>query len=426
MAHDYFPTKEKHMSRKDDPVSQPIRVGKRTAQNRFVINAMECNDADDEGNPTEKTFRRYRNLFEGGAAIVDLEAITVQWESRSRKNQLSVMPRNQKALTRFVADLRKVNDKPLFVWQLTHSGELSHTDFSRRVCVKPLPGFGGDVIDEEYVDKTIDQFVLSAKIAHDSGADGVDFKNCHGYLDSQILRPYNDRKWKYGGSFENRTRFTYTIYERIMKEINDPNFILGSKVSIWEGFPGGQGSAGPDSPVMDLTESLALVKGMEERGASFIIVSAGSPSITLALSQPDRRVPDDCYLHFTFQKAVRDALKPSTVVIGSAYSVLNNGHNSLLARKKEENTLLFWANKNIRDHVTDMVAIGRQSLADGQLPRKLLEERDSEIKWCTACDNCIEFLIRQQNVGCATFDKEYAQALKAIREEEGSLKAKHT
>ena len=411
---------------KDDPVLQPIKIGNKTAPNRFVINAMECCDADDEGNPTEKTYRRYRKLFEGGAGLIDHEAITVQWESRSRKNQMSVMPRNQAALTKFTAELRKINDKSVFVWQLTHSGELSHTAFSRRVCVKPLPGFGGDVIDEDYVDKAIEQFINAAKIAHDCGADGVDFKNCHGYLDSQLLRPYNDRKWKYGGSWSNRTRFTYAVYEGIAKAINDPNFIVGSKVSIWEGFPGGQGSAGPDSPIMDLTESIDLVKGMEARGAKFIIVSAGSPSITLALSQPDKSVPDDCYLHFTFQKKVRDALKPETVVIGSAYSVLNDGHNQLQARDKAENTLWYWANRNIRDSVTDMVAIGRQSLADGELPRKFAEGREKDIKWCTACDHCIEFLIRQQAVGCATHDKEYAQALVAIRKAEGDLGAKRT
>ncbi len=73
-----------------------------------------------------------------------------------------------------------------------------------------------------------------------------------------------------------------------------------------------------------------------------------------------------------------------------------------------------------------MIAIGRQSLADSHIPRKLLEGREDEIKWCTACDNCIEFLIRQQNVGCATRDKEYTLALKAIREAEGALKAKRT
>jgi 2,4-dienoyl-CoA reductase-like NADH-dependent reductase (Old Yellow Enzyme family) len=405
---------------------EPIRVGALTSQNRFMINAMECNDGDAEGNPTEKTYRRYRRLFEGGAGVIDLEAITVTDECRGRDKQLSVLPRNQKALEKFVAEMKKTNPEPLFIWQLTHSGELSHPGFSRRVCVKPLAGFGGDLLSEEDIERIMDQFVQAAKIAHDCGADGVDFKNCHGYLGSQLVRPYNDRKWKYGGSFENRTRFTYEVYERIHKEVNDPKFIVGSKVSIWEGFPGGQGSAGPDSPVMDIRESLELVKGMEARGAKFIIVSAGSPSITLALSQPDRRVPDDCYLHFTFQKAVRDVLKPQTVVIGSAYSVLGNGKNQLQARKKEENTLLYWASRNVRDGVTDMVALGRQSLADGQIPLKLKEEREEDITWCIACDNCIELLIRQRNVGCANFDREYVEALKQIRKEEGQLAAKRT
>lgn len=412
----------------NDQLFKPIKIGTRIAENRIALNAMECCDSDEAGNPSENTYRRYRRYFEGGAGVIVLEAITVTYESRARKTQLSVMPHNQKALTKFVAEMKKVNAKPLFLWQLTASGELSHPDFSRRVCVKPLPGFGGDIIDADYIDQTIAQFVLAAKIAHDCGADGIDTKLCHGYLGSQLLRPYNDRKWKYGGSWENRTRFAYAIYERINKEINDPNFLVGSKVSIWEGFPGGQGTAGPTSSVMDLTESLDLVKGIEARGAKFIIQSAGSPSITLALSQPDRDLPFvDAYLHHTFQKAVKNVVKPETVVIGSAYSVFRDGNNKFLAVKKpEESSLEYWANKNIKEGVTDMIAIGRQALADCYLSIKLQEGRRGEINWCTCCDNCIEFLIRQKNVGCATYEKEYTLALKKIREEEGKLAEKRT
>ncbi len=410
----------------DKPLFQPIKIGNRTAHNRFVVNAMECGDADKEGNPTDLTLARYEKHFKNGCSVIDLEAITVSDESRGRLNQLQIQPRNAKALTNFVRKVKEINKDVIFVWQLTHSGELSHPDFSRRVCVKPLPGFGGDLLSEEEVEAIEDKFVLAAKISHDAGADGVDFKNCHGYLGSQLVRPYNDRKWKYGGSFANRTRFTFNVYERMVKEINDPDFIYGSKVSIWEGFPGGQGSAGPDSPVMDISESLALIKGMEDRGANFIMESAGSPSITLALSQPDRSIPVDIYHHFTFQKACRDVLKPETVVIGSAYSVLNNGNNNLQARKKEENTLFYWGNKNISDGVTDMIAIGRQSLADSSLPNKFKEGKEDEIKWCTACDNCIEFLIRQEHVACATYNKSFAKRLLEIRKSEGELKEKRT
>lgn len=404
----------------------PIKIGKLTATNRLVINAMECCDSDKEGNPTKPTYERYTNLFNGNAGLIDLEAITVTYENRGRDTQLGIMPHNEPALAKFVAALRKVNDKPIFIFQLTHAGELSHPDFSKRVCVKPLPGFGGELLSEEDIDHILDEFVLAAKIAHNVGANGVDLKLCHGYLGSQLLRPYNDRKWKYGGSWENRSRFAFELIERVIKEVNDPNFLVGSKVSVWEGFPGGCGSASATSPVMDLTESIALVKGLEERGAQYILQSAGSPSITLALSQPDKKIPDYAYLHHTFSKTLKDNLKPETVVIGSAYSIFRDGKNALQAVKQEENTLLYWGDKNIRDGVVDMVALGRQSLADPFTPVKLMEGREEEVQWCTADDHCIELLIRQRNVGCCTYNKPYIEAFKQVRREQGLLKEKRT
>lgn len=385
---------------------------------------MECCDADKNGNPTPLTLARYKQHFRNGCSIVILEAISVTDANRGRLNQLQVQPRNARSLANFVRKVKEVNKDVIFIWQLSHSGELSNPDFSRRICVKPFPGFGGDLLSEEDVEDIEDKFVLAAKICHDSGADGVDFKNCHGYLGSQLVRPYNDRKWKYGGSFANRTRFTFNVYERMVREINDANFIYGSKVSIWEGFPGGQGSAGPESLEIDLSESMALIKGMEDRGANFIIQSAGNPSITLALNRPENAIPID--YHFNFQKACKDVLKSETVVIGSAYSELNNRANNLPSRTNEENALLYWGNKNIRDGITDMIAIGRQSLADSSIPNKFKEGKEDEIKWCTACNNCIALLIRQQPVACAAYNKVFARKLLEIRETEGQLKEKCT
>ncbi|HOQ68029.1 MAG TPA: 2,4-dienoyl-CoA reductase [Candidatus Atribacteria bacterium] len=402
-----------------------VPIGNRTATNRLVINAMEGNDADQNGNPGPKTYRRYRRLFEGDAGVIFLEAITVTCENRARLNQLSILPHNQKALEKFVLDMKKINPQPLFIWQLTHAGELSSPDFSRRVCVKPLPGYGGDLLSEDEIDEAIDQFVLGAKIAHDAGADGVDIKLCHGYLGTQILRPYNDRNWKYGGPWKNRCRFAYEIYERIAKEISDPNFLVGSKVTMWEGIPGGQGCAGPDTACMDLTEPLDLIQGLEERGADFILVSAGNPNLTVALAHPDKRVPDYAYLHHTFQREVKKVVSPKVAVIGSAYSVFRDGKNGFQGVEEGKNTLLYWGDKNIRDGVVDLVAIGRQSFADPLIPAKLKAGKNKEVKWCTLCDNCMELLVRQKNTGCATHDKEYASILTEARQKEGKIKFKY-
>jgi hypothetical protein len=73
-----------------------------------------------------------------------------------------------------------------------------------------------------------------------------------------------------------------------------------------------------------------------------------------------------------------------------------------------------------------MVAIGRQSLADPYLPRKLSEGKADDVDWCTTCDNCLEFLIRQEPVGCAVYQPEYTKRLQEIRKEKGKLAEKHT
>jgi 2,4-dienoyl-CoA reductase-like NADH-dependent reductase (Old Yellow Enzyme family) len=410
------------------PLLTSLRIGGKTVSNRIAINAMECCDADTNGNPTVTAFRRYERLAKGNAGVIIVEALSVVDENRGRLHQLTALSQNQKGLADLVAAMRKTNPKPLILWQLTHSGELSSPEFSERVCVKPFPGYEGRLLSEEEVEEILNRFLQAAKMASDCGADGVDFKLCHGYFGSQLLRPFNDRKWKYGGSWANRTRFAYEFYERVAKEVKDPDFIVGSKISAWEGLPGGMGSAGPDTPIIDLTEVLDLVKGLEARGAKYIVQSAGNPSLTLALTQPDKRIPDYAYLHFWFQKEMKAALKPSTVLIGSGYSIFRNGRNSFRGVKQEESSFLHWGNKNVSEGVCDMVAIGRQSLADPLLPSKLEEGTPEKVTWCTACDNCIEFLIRQRPVGCSTYEREYTEELKEIRREKGALAEveKHT
>ncbi len=411
---------------KKEILLSPIKIGTRTSVNRFFIQPMECSDGDKDGNPTDLTYQRYENLFKGEAGLVCLEAITITDKNRSRLNQLFIMPQNQPALTRFVSKLKSINPKTLFIFQLTHSGELSNPEFSKRLSVRPLPGFKADVFTEEEFEKIMADFVWAAKIAYDSGADGIDMKFCHGYLGSQILRPYNTRKWKYGGPWENRRQFAYDLYERIQKAVPDKNFLIGSKISVWEGFPGGFGTAGPDTPVIDLSEPIDLVKGLEERGAQYFIQSAGSPSITISLTQADKERPYFAYLHQYFAKVLRDNLRKETVVIGSNYSVFGRGKNKLQAVTEEDSSLLTYGAQNIAKGYVDMIGLGRQSFADPLLPLKLRENRENEIKFCTACDNCLELLIQQSPIGCCTYNKFYTDVLVKTRKEKGMLKTDHT
>jgi len=125
---------------------------------------MECVDSDEQGNPTDLTMQRYENLYKGKFGFVDLEAITVTNESRARKTQLEIMPRNVKALANFVKRLKEINPNILLVFQLTHSGEISEPEFSRRVTVKPVYGLGGELLNEEEVNRIMRQFADASKI----------------------------------------------------------------------------------------------------------------------------------------------------------------------------------------------------------------------------------------------------------------------
>jgi hypothetical protein len=118
---------------------------------------------------------------------------------------------------------------------------------------------------------------------------------------------------------------------------------------------------------------------------------------------------------------VKKVVKPETVVIGSAYSVFANGENNFRYVDEEKNKLLWWGDKNIRNGVTDMIALGRQSIADPDFARKLIAGEADRVKWCTACDGCFELLARQQKVGCNTYDKEANKSLERTRLEFGPL-----
>ena len=407
---------------KDNLLLTPVTIGGKTVPNRFAIGSMECNDADDEGNPSKSTYARYEKAFEGGSGLICLEAITCQRESVSSLNQLSLLPQNAKPIEKFIRHLKSINKDNVFIFQLTHSGEVGHPVLSKpvRVTKEPLFGFEhASLIGEDEVNVIMDQLVEGAKIAHAAGADGVDIKLCTGYLGSQILRPFNKDRWKYGGPWENRKQFAFDLIERIAKVVNDPGFLLGSKVTMYEGFPGGQGSAGPDTALMDLTETIDLVKGLEERGASFIIEALGAPRHTEDLSKTDRGKPYIGYLHFYFQKLLRDVLKPETKVVGTCYSLYGGGSlKSFSAVQPENNTLEFWGHKNIKEGIVDIVSLGRQSLADPFVPVKMAEDREQEINWCNGCDNCTIFLISQEGGGCAVFDKEFSKKLVSIKQKQ--------
>ena len=394
-------------------LAEPIKIGQKIAPNRIVNQPMECNDADEVGSPTDLTFDRYRRLAQGGAGVIVVEALTITQESRARKNQLGIYEKTAGQMEKLVKEMRGINRESLILFQITHSGRQSGSGFSRLVSVYPIPGQDAYLLSEEEIEKIEEEFAKAALIAKQVGADGIDFKQCHGYLCAEMLRPANTRKDRFGGSFENRTHFFSETMQKIKKTVRGGSFLLGARFSVYEGIPGGFGTPGPGGVIEDLTEPLAFARLMEKLGLDYINVSAGIPAITAEIVRPTKNYPEGVYRHFGWAKAIKKEV--NIPVIGSGYTYLRDGKNDLKEHDPEKRSFLYWAEKNLNQGICDMVGIGRQSLADPLFGRKTLGGKTSEINYCIACGGCSLLLRNQAQTGCVIYSDFYKKLLKEVQ-----------
>jgi 2,4-dienoyl-CoA reductase-like NADH-dependent reductase (Old Yellow Enzyme family) len=377
-----------------------IRIGQRVAPNRIVNQPMEGNDADEQGNPTDVTLQRYRKLAEGGAGVIIVEALAISQESRARKNQLAIHPKTAGGLGNLIREMRRINSASLTLMQITHSGSQSQGDFSFHILTEK------EIVGLE------DAFTRAAVIAEQVGADGIDFKQCHGYLGGEILRPANLRPDRFGGSFENRTRFFRETAQKIKDAVGD-SFLLGSRFSAYEGIPGGFGTGGAQEVIEDLTESLALAGAVEKAGFHYINVSAGIPSVTPEIVRPTRSYPEGVYRHFGWARAVKKVVK--IPVIGSGYSYLRDGQNELKEADPGRKSFTYWTERNLSEGNCDLVGIGRQSLADPLFAQKILSGQASKINFCLACGSCSALLRAQAPTGCVVYFDFYKNLFRELR-----------
>lgn len=385
-THTLLPTAYKKMKQ---ILTNPYSFSSLTAPNRLVAQAMEINCGAGDGKVTPTIIERYRRLAEGLWGMVFTEAISVTEKHLARKNGLVLTEGSIDGFARLVDSFKKANGRSLFLFQLTHSGRMTGS-FSRRVR-----GYDDDehdipVLSEMELDEAVGQSIAAARLAKRVGADGVDIKACHGYLGGELLRPRNRRADRYGTTVENRVRYIADVVREIKRSC--PDFLVGSRVSLFEGIRGGCGAIGPDEVIEDLSDMLEALSILVGAGADFINVSAGIPAITPRLTRPDAACTFSMYHHFRYAKAVKDRFK-GTAVIGSAYSV--GGKLGDL-----------WAEENIGKGYTDFAGFGRQNLADPLMPKKLFEETGN-IDYCVLCGGCSLLLKKQDVVRCVVYDRDH-------------------
>ena len=366
-------------------------IGNRIIQNRWVAQPMEGNSSGLGGAVSALTIDKYKKLAAGGWGVIIVEAISVTSGSLARKNALVMNHRNLDGFKKLVDQIKAINPDVTLLFQITHSGSISNPVFSEQVSVSPFSE--GRLLSSDEIEQIKDDFITCSLLSEEAGADGIDYKCCHGYLGAEMLCPANVRTDKWGGAWENRTRFLRKGIGEIIARRKTSDFIVGSRISVYEGLRGCCGTSAPDELVEDLTESLQLVRLMDSLQMDYVNVSAGIPAKTPILTRPVQNSELMYLHHLRYTKEVKNALKNSSMkVIGSAYSILRERAFSV-------------ADEMLEKHYTDFIGWGRQTLADPLTPKKLLN--GERINFCLACSGCSKMMLKQLNVGCIMFDEYY-------------------
>jgi len=433
-------------------LGEQVRLGDKTVPNSLAILPMEGCDGERDGSPGELTLRRYRRFAAGGAGLLWVEAIAVAPEGRANPRQLWLNEDNKDSFAAMVAQIRKdaresmgTDHRPYLVAQLTHSGRYSKPDGSARPLIaqrdpyrdplvpepEPNPnrparlGDSWQIVTDEYLDELQDRYVEAARLAMDAGFDAVDIKACHGYLINELLAARN-REGKYGGSFENRTRFMLEVVDKINAALGG-GCAVTSRLGFYDAipYPYGWGVDEKDYTVPDPTEPKRLVSILMDKGVELLNFTIANPYYNPHVGRPFNKPVEGGYSEPEHPlKGVRRLIDiagdvqeefPSLALVGTGYSWLRQFMGNTAAAVK-------------RDGRTTFVGGGRMAFAYPDFPKDLLEKgRMDSKKVCIACSACTQLMRDGQQAGCVVRDRKVYKPIyefgrssnicKAIKEE---------
>ncbi|MGW1048914.1 FAD-dependent oxidoreductase [Streptomyces sp. NPDC002521] len=129
----------------------------------------------------------------------------------------------------------------------------------------PISPFVPRELTDADIERTIDDYARTARLARQAGYDGVEIMGSEGYLINEFIAARTNRRTdRWGGSYENRTRFPVEIVKRVREAVG-ADFIVIYRLSMLDLVPGGS----------SLEEVIALGKAVEAAGATIINTGIG-------------------------------------------------------------------------------------------------------------------------------------------------------
>jgi 2,4-dienoyl-CoA reductase-like NADH-dependent reductase (Old Yellow Enzyme family) len=246
----------------------PFKLGPITLRNRSIRSAAF--EGICPGNlPSEDLLNYHHSVAAGGIGMTTVAYAAVDRSALSFPHQLLL---DEKA----VAGLRKITDAvhhegAACSIQIGHCGNMAKRSVAGSRPIAPSarlnlygPTFPRRMNDTDIQD-VVKDFGKAVHLATEAGFDAVEVHAGHGYLISQFLSPYtNKRRDSFGGTLGNRARLMLMVMDEVKKTAGN-NLAVLVKINMRDGFRGG----------METKECIETAKMLEESGADALVLSGG-------------------------------------------------------------------------------------------------------------------------------------------------------
>ncbi|MBZ6176256.1 MULTISPECIES: NADPH-dependent 2,4-dienoyl-CoA reductase [Streptomyces] len=346
----------------------PLDLGFTTLPNRVLMGSMHVGLEE-----AERGFERmaafYAARARGGVGLIVTGGIAPNDEGRPYPGGARLTTPDEAERHRIVTDAVH-REGGRIALQILHFGRYAyHPDL---VAPSPLqapisPHVPRELTDAD-VERTVDDYVRTARLARGAGYDGVEIMGSEGYLINEFIAARtNHRTDRWGGSYENRTRFPVEIVRRVREAVGE-DFIVVYRLSMLDLVPGGS----------TLDEVIALAGAVEAAGATLINTGIGWHEAripTIATS-----VPRGAYTWVT-KRLMGEVSVPLVTT--------NRINTPELAEQL------------IAEGTADMVSMARPMLADPDFVAKAAAGRPEAINTCIGCNQaCLDHTFSGQITSC--------------------------
>ncbi len=246
--------------------------------------------------------------------------------------------------------------------QLWHGNEL------KGEAVAPSVQGPCRAISREEIRSVVEKFAAAAVNCRDVGFDGAEIHGAHGYFINQFFSPLtNQRHDDYGGTLEKRMRMALELVGAMRRAAGE-GLLLLYRHSAVDGEP--QGAT--------VEESIELGRALEAHGLDILDVSAGRGQKD-NLPIPESSAPEGT--HADLAGRMRAEVSIPVIAVGRI-------------QRREV------ADRILREGKADLIALGRQLLADPFWPQKVRTGKESEVVLCTYCDTCTQDMKSGRPISC--------------------------